>query len=228
MLSLRPQWCEKIFNGEKTIVKDIGIVKPVLRKDGNNTTKTGEKNENVKKILMSIKPHWAEKIFTNIKIIEVRKTAPKIDTPFEVLVYETKGKTKYWSQPLPIPYTEGSGKVIGSFVCDRIDKYTFSNYEARYRINDVDIAKTCLTHPELIAYGKGKPIYGWHITEPKLFDKPRDITEFALYGRCAEDCDEYDICARDSEDGRMSCKYFKRTFLERPPQSYCFVETDEK
>ena len=40
--------------------------------------------------------------------------------------------------------------------------------------------------------------------------------------------DKYDICARDSEDGRMSCKYFKRTFLKRPTQSYCFVETDEK
>lgn len=181
-----------------------------------------------KKILMSIKPHWTEKIFTNIKIIEMRKTAPKIDTPFEVLVYQTKhkGGKAIVSEVLNSVY--GGGKVIGSFVCDRIDEYTFSDYEARYRINDVDIAKTCLNHPELIAYGKGKPLYGWHITEPKLFDKPRDIAEFALYGKCAEDCDEYDICARDSEDGRMSCKYFKRTFLERPPQSYCFVETDEK
>lgn len=51
LMSIHPKWCEKIFNGEKTIVKDIGIVKPVLRKDGNNTTKTGEKNENVKKNL---------------------------------------------------------------------------------------------------------------------------------------------------------------------------------
>lgn len=181
-----------------------------------------------KAVLMSIKPKWAEKIFEGKKTIEIRRTRPSIPTPFTVYVYETKAQFVKSVRGACTTYGYGRGKVIGSFVCDRIYKYTFSNYEARYRINDVDIAKTCLNHPELIAYGKEKPLYGWHITEPKLFEKPRDITEFALYGKCAEDCDEYDICARDSEDGRMSCKYFKRTFLKRPPQSYCFVETDEK
>ena len=182
----------------------------------------------MKAVMLSLRPQWCEKIFNGSKSIEVRKSRPSIDTPFKVYVYQTKhkGGKAIVSEVLNSVY--GGGKVIGSFVCDRIDEYTFSDYEARYRINDVDIAKTCLNHPELIAYGKGKPLYGWHITEPKLFDKPRDIAKFALYGKCAEDCDEYDICARDSEDGRMSCKYFKRTFLERPPQSYCFVETDEK
>ena len=188
--------------------------------------------------MLSLRPQWCEKIFNGSKTIEVRKTRPLIDMPFKVYVYQTKikFKVKNWQENFQsIVFTpnggveDGNGKVIGSFVCDRIDEYTFSDYEARYRINDVDIAKTCLNHPELIAYGKGKPLYGWHITEPKLFDKPRDITEFALYGRCAEDCDEYDFCARDSEDGRMSCKYFKRTFLKRPPQSWVYCETiDEK
>lgn len=182
----------------------------------------------MKAVMLSLRPQWCEKIFNGSKSIEVRKSRPSIPTPFKVYVYQTKhnGGKAIVSEVLDSIYS--GGKVIGSLVCDRIDEYTFSDYEARYRINDVDIAKTCLNHPELIAYGKGKPLYGWHITEPKLFDKPRDIAEFALYGKCAEDCDEYDICARDSEDGRMSCKYFKRTFLERPPQSYCFVETDEK
>lgn len=182
----------------------------------------------MKAVMLSLRPQWCEKIFNGSKSIEVRKSRPSIPTPFKVYVYQTKhkGGKAIVSEVLNSVY--GGGKVIGSFVCDRIDEYTFSDYEARYRINDVDIAKTCLNHPELIAYGKGKPLYGWHITEPKLFDKPRDIAEFALYGKCAEDCDEYDICARDSEDGRMSCKYFKRTFLKRPPQSYCFVETDER
>ena len=182
----------------------------------------------MKEILMSIRPQWCEKIFNGSKSIEVRKSRPSIPTPFMVYVYQTKHKGGKAIVSEVFNSVYGGGKVIGEFVCDRVEEYTFSGYNARYRINDVDLAKTCLNHPELIAYGKSKYLYGWHITEPLLFDKPRDITEFALYGKCAEDCDEYDFCARDNEDGRMSCKYFKRTFLKRPPQSYCFVETDER
>ena len=170
----------------------------------------------MKAVMLSLRPQWCEKIFNGSKSIEVRKSRPSIPTPFKVYVYQTKhnGGKAIVSEVLNSVY--GGGKVIGSFVCDRIDEYTFSNYEARYRINDVDLAKTCLNHPELIAYGKSKYLYGWHITEPLLFDKPRDITEFVLYGKCAEDCKD-----------RMTCKYFKRTFLKRPPMSWYYIEADE-
>ena len=167
----------------------------------------------MKAVMLSLRPQWAEKIFNGEKTIEVRKSRPSIPTPFKVYVYMTKHK---WIFKL-LPFLKNRfAKVIGKFVCDRIDEYTFSNYEARYRINDVDLAKTCLNHPELIAYGKSKYLYGWHITEPLLFDKPRDITEFVLYGKCAEDCKD-----------RMTCKYFKRTFLKRPPMSWYYIEADE-
>ena len=182
----------------------------------------------MKAVMLSLRPQWCEKIFNGSKTIEVRKNRPSISTPFKVYVYQTKhkGGKAIVSEVLNSVY--GGGKVIGSFVCDRIDEYTFSGCVARYRISDVDLIKTCLNHPELIAYGKGKTFYGWHITETKLFEKPRDITEFALYGKCAAECSEYDFCARDDEDDRMRNKCFKRTFLKCPPQSYCFVETDEK
>ena len=65
-------------------------------------------------------------------------------------------------------------------------------------------------------------------TEPKLFDKPKDITEFALYGKCADECSEYDFCARDNEDDRVRNGCFKSTFLKRPPQSWCYIEEDEE
>lgn len=191
----------------------------------------------MKAVMLSLRPQWCEKIFNGSKSIEVRKSRPSIDTPFTVYVYQTKhkGGKAIVSEVLNSVY--GGGKVIGSFVCDRI-----TCYQAYYGKNGekhltnlfgCEVKNTCLTEHEMFDYivGKGKKEgtgWLWHITEPKLFDKPRDITEFALYGKCAEDCDEYDFCARDSEDGRMSCKYFKRTFLKRPPQSYCYVEADEK
>ena len=130
----------------------------------------------MKSVLVSIQPQWCEKIFNGSKTIEVRKSRPSIPTPFKVYVYETKGKTKYWSQPMPIPYTEGRGKVIGSFVCDKIDEYEAN--ERGWYIYPQD--ETCLWCDEIAHYGKGKPLYGWHITEPKLFDKPRELSEFGI------------------------------------------------
>lgn len=193
----------------------------------------------MKAVLMSIHPKWCEKIFNGSKSIEVRKSHPSIPTPFKVYVYETKGRKFNHKENkdlqqlfLRMGLEQAQGHVIGSFVCDRIVDIQSNgddcgNYWHEWD-DDCDIEAMCLSYEELETY-LGKSVgYGWHITEPQLFEKPRDITEFALYGKCAEDCDEYDFCARDSEDGRMSCKYFKRTFLKRPPQSYCFVETDER
>ena len=181
----------------------------------------------MKAVLMSIRPQWCEKIFNGSKSIEVRKSRPSIPTPFTVYVYQTKHKGGNATVREVLNSVYGGGKVIGSFVCDRIREIIPLGLRG-FKLGAEWLKEMCLSKEQLDEYGGLKTLYSWHITEPKLFDKPRDITEFALYGRCAEDCDEYDICARDSEDGRMSCKYFKRTFLERPPQSYCFVETDEK
>lgn len=179
----------------------------------------------MKAVLISIQPTWCMKIFNEEKTIEVRKSHPSIPTPFKVYVYETKARFVKSVRGACTTQGYGRGKVIGSFVCDRIDTYTFSGCNARYRINDVDLAKICLNHPELIAYGKGKTLYGWHITEQKLFDKPRDITEFAIYARCAQECSEYDICMKyDSEETRVECPDFAKVPLKRAPQSWCYVE----
>lgn len=181
----------------------------------------------MKAVMLSLRPQWCEKIFNGSKSIEVRKSRPSIPTPFTVYVYQTKhkGGKAIVSEVLDSVYS--GGKVIGSFVCDRIREIIPLGLRG-FKLGAEWLKEMCLSKEQLDEYGGLKTLYSWHITEPKLFDKPRDITEFALYGRCAEDCDEYDFCARDSEDGRMSCKYFKRTFLKRPPQSYCYVEPDEK
>ena len=190
----------------------------------------------MKAVMLSLRPQWCEKIFNGSKSIEVRKSRPSLDMPFRVYVYQTKhkGGKAIVSEVLNSVY--GGGKVIGEFVCNRITccqaYYGESGEKHLTNLFGNEVKRTCLTEREMFDYivGKGKKEgtgWLWHITEPKLFDKPRDITEFAIYGRCAEDCDEYDICARDSEDGRMSCKFFKRTFLKRPPMSWYYIEADE-
>ena len=184
----------------------------------------------MKKILLSVHPEYCKLIFSGIKTIEVRRTCPKLEPPFEVYVYQTKfkvgrGKINDILNDMR-NFVYGGSKVIGSFVCDRVEEYTFSGYNARYRINDVDLMKTCLNFPELIAYGKGKILYGWHITEPKLFDKPKEFYE--LYAPCKknkqtadESCKGCVYAYKGTTTGEIYCD----NALIRPPQSFCYVES---
>ena len=45
-----------------------------------------------KAVLISIRPEWCDKIASGRKTIEVRKTKPKLDTPFKCYIYMTKQK----------------------------------------------------------------------------------------------------------------------------------------
>ena len=86
----------------------------------------------MKSVLISIQPKWCELIAQGKKTVEVRKTKPKLETPFKVYIYETKGKLRWCNKchdtdcERPIPNCachEGWGKVIGEFVCDFITNY---------------------------------------------------------------------------------------------------------
>lgn len=154
------------------------------------------------KILMSIKPQWCSKIFNGEKTVEVRRTRPKLEPPFEVFVYQTKirFKVRDWQENFQsIIFTpnggaeDGNGKVIGSFVCDKVYKIVPDGeyYSNGYDIDDDMLSETCLGRGYLTGYGLGYTIYGWYITSPKLFDKPRELSEFGI---------------------------------ARPPQSWCYVE----
>lgn len=188
----------------------------------------------MKCVLLAIQPKWCEKIFNGEKTIEVRKSRPKIDTPFKCYIYQTKKNAglKHFDQDSnklnDFLILRKCGKVIGEFICDKVDAYTFSNYEAQYRINDVDLIKTCLNFPELIAYGKGKILYGWHISDLKIYDKPKEIADF--YKPCPfnEDCDilcphaegEYHGDGISGDVEIIGCL----NRITRPPQSWCYIE----
>lgn len=198
----------------------------------------------MKAVLMSIHPKYCELIFNREKTIEVRRSCPKLETPFEVLVYATKrGRPLVWGTPYVgfeerLTQTYGysfadaerlfegvyNGKVIGSFVCDKVVKFS-TEWISGVSRSPLYIQGTYITGEQIFNYSKGRPLYGWHIIEPKLFDEPRDITEFAVYARCAQECSEYDICMKyDSEETRMECPDFKKVPLKRAPQSWMYVE----
>lgn len=179
----------------------------------------------MKSVLISIKPKWCELIANGKKTIEVRKTRPKYDMPFKCYVYCTKGfkpNTKYgyklWA---------GCGKVIGEFVCDNIDTYdddtifTF-RYEDYARWNDFDLNRACIHPEDFQNYSNGKWLYGWHISNLVIYDKPKGLSEFWNADKCPyvseNGCNYKFHCFRAGETKRCGQQ------IERPPQSWCYAE----
>lgn len=178
----------------------------------------------MKAVLRSAKPYWFYLICEDIKKIEVGKDMPKAtDWNRIVELYCSKDMRSFNRIPKVYQdkYKPFLGKVGARFVCNMVDEYTFSNLEAEYRINDIDIAKTCLNHPELIGYGKGKPLYGWHISELKIYDKPKSIKEFRKPCPYLDlPCSYFPSCDSDENDNLIQCF----NTVSRPPQSWCYVE----
>ena len=181
--------------------------------------------------MLSIRPKWCEKIANGEKTIEVRKTKPKLETPFKCYIYCTLPKyphEDFIAADYPMPQFYGGGKVVGEFTCDRIfpinvfDNGSIQNWLFEH------MERSCLAYEELTDYiGNGKTGHGWHISDLKIYDAPKDLNEFwlppELYcekERCGG-C-PYDQVADVNGEYSFDCEW-KRP-LTRPPQSWCYVE----
>jgi hypothetical protein len=203
----------------------------------------------MKSVLISIKPKWCELIASGKKTVEVRKTKPKLETPFKVYIYATEPRYK---KDLGLCLDDGkvgliykwnyeyarihkipilSGKVIGEFVCDRIDGFNVP-YPAYFHECDSRTRKilqsACLTPMDIHRYNGVHATYGWHISDLIIYDQPRGVTGFYHY--CGDDpkCDGCELlyysnteCGKEEFccSNMYGCKH-----LERPPQSWCYVE----
>lgn len=180
-----------------------------------------------KAVMISIKPQWCKLITQGKKTVEVRKTRPKIKTPFKCYIYETKGLYRGSGGCL----FQGSGKVIGEFVCDYIEEYL----SVQSKIKDcveykISLQKLCedihLSIHEFCSYGNGKPLYGWHISDLVSYNKPISLNGFSAEGDC--NANEKD-CKKCSYNGVVQCLYLEKYThpIVRPPQSWCYVEAKE-
>lgn len=203
----------------------------------------------MKSILMSIKPEWCELIASGKKTIEVRKTAPK-ETPFKCYIYmtATKERCRFWEyitayQNNKGDILNGSQKVIGEFVCDSVTciQAYYGNSGEKHLTNlfGIDIKNTCLSLHEIFDYiiGDKKDGTGWlyHITDLKIYDKPKELREFCTWrfgkndgcetcfnkkwweGDTADENIAKRICAPCQKDN------FRKQ-ITRPPQSWMYVE----
>ena len=176
-----------------------------------------------KAVMISIRPKWCEKIASGEKTIEVRKTRPKLETPFKCYIYRTKGTVPHiindkWVQ------MEVGGTVIGEFTCDRIDRLTPANEP--YSIYDIDddyVLQTCLENGALWDYGHGAPLYGWHISNLRIYDTPNELIEFHTWKKCKS-------CSKSGYES-TACIYDENCMIPaaitKAPQSWCYVQEME-
>ena len=188
----------------------------------------------MKSVLMSIQPYWvfliiARKMGWNIdkeKTIEVRKNFPKDkDWNRNVEIYCSKDKKSFSKipkeyQPLMEKFL---GKVIGEFVCDRIDDFSRWEYDYFSLLRHINLfAGTNGDYKFLNYYLKGqKNGYGWHITDLKIYDTPKDLSKFKKAGWLSYDDWLYGLYPN------THCTYdalAKRFEISKPPQSWCYVE----
>lgn len=144
-----------------------------------------------KAVLISIRPKWCELIASGEKTIEVRKTRPKIETPFMCYIYCTKPSFEY-EDFIALEngrFIFGGGKVIGEFVCDNIQWNGGSSLivkedrEEATRgscVSREDLFKYLGIIPGTSVYDKKCEFYCWHISDLKIYDEPMELSEFGV------------------------------------------------
>lgn len=195
----------------------------------------------MKAVLISIRPKWVEKIVSGEKTLEVRKTRPKLETPFKCYIYCTNTRpflvwgdvfrgdwcteftrlSGYGRAEADSIWDVFNGHVAGEFVCDRID--TINPADESYGIYDADdnfVAQTRLVDGALWDYGKGVTLYGWHISKLEIYDTPKELIEFHTWKKCKS----YSKSGYES----TACIYDENCMvpaaITKAPQSWCYVE----
>lgn len=189
MISIRPEWTQKILNGEKTI----------------------EIRKTMPKCDLPVKVYI---YCTNNKKHTV--------APFRFVegwkYKEYNDNTSYANGCTANMGETINGKVVAEFTLNKITKHKKNfidcedNICYNFKVCDVKNAgfeTDCLSLIDfdnfIEGYGQGKTLYGWHIDDLKIYDKPKELSEFS----------------HTVEYGT----WFHIEPLTRPPQSWCYVES---
>ena len=200
-------------------------------------------------IMKSVSPRICEKVANGDCTILVSKTVPKFDLPFKGYICCTNAKPYLYREANP-PFElfldsdlyEGngyddrlfSGKVVGEFICDKIIEWQYDRGHQYYVEYPDDCTSyfpylkchseaTGLKCSEIEKLGKGKPLYGLHISDLKIYDKPKELSEFerpcTYKGICYS-------CERFRPNGiPLPAPYgFCETKITHVPSNWCYVE----
>ena len=130
-----------------------------------------------------------------------------------------------------VDWNIGNNKVIGEFICDKIEEFSVGSL----RSDDIENL-ACLSYSEMINYFykpeelDGKTVkhgYAWHISNLKIYDKPKELSEF--YRPCSYSGICYS-CNRFRPNGTSNDKPndFCDSTITRASQSWQYVQELEE
>lgn len=156
LISIRPQWCELIASGRKTI--EVRKTRPKL-------------DPPFKCYVYCTR---AKEHFVHGGVVEslddlYRMPSGEIKYGYSgelMCCHEPYGKDNFLNK-----------KVIGEFVCDNIT--TFNSYEIACGISETAFEElpraACLSRQELLRYCGDKLVHAWHISDLVIYDKPKEL-----------------------------------------------------
>ena len=213
----------------------------------------------MKAVMKAISPKRCELIANGKATVELSKVKPNIEVPFRCYIYCTMRKAKRPGEILEIrtPYAKihrGNGMVIGEFVCDNVSVIFDTNGNPKNYMTDIlpiVLKKTASSYDWFGAYVGNRAdknsIYGWNITDIKIYEEPKSLFEFHKHGapdmaslaeELCEYCSDTDngrhshyMCPSGyvSCEGRFCCKAYEQYLDDNfsivcPPKSYIYVE----
>ena len=199
LISIRPEWCEKIASGEKTV--EVRKTRPEIEppfKCYIYCTKGKEK-------LWVLR--GSERAFTREKIAAICQAKDVGGA------YQGNGKV--------------IGEFVCDNVAKILNFLTHFGVEGRPESELNTIARaSCLDYMDMLGYfGTEKDGYSWHISDLVIYEFPMELGMFAKPDKCPynlnSECAYPRHCYRAGQTKRCG------DYLERPPQSWCCVEGGE-
>jgi predicted transcriptional regulator len=208
LLSIRPKWCKKIANLQKTV--------------------------EIRKTAPNLEVPFKCYIYCTKapkKLITIFRDG---EESYDGEIYHGNTKFITWDGiGVPDDIDSAMQMVIGEFTCDKIDKLVHVGTMMDINILTLDgwykpagelLQAACLTEAAAKKYLQGRNGYGWHISDLKIYNQPKDII---CFHRAVE---ENELWCKKCAIGKKKdvhcafCYGLDGLRLRRPPQSWCYVE----
>ena len=222
LLSIKPQYCEPIASGKKTI--EVRKTRPKLQPlfkcyiyctQGDKLWVTTER----------------ERFFCNGKVASI------INAKDVGGCYLGNSKV----------IGEFVCDFVNEYTAEFVDDYCYEDIRQVFRESDGDSGEVIITSNEddnpsncylctasCLSFGEikkyigvnfyEKPFYGWHISDLKIYETPKELGEFWKAGKCPyaseNGCTYEYYCFRAGQTNRCG------ETLTCPPQSWCYVENE--
>ena len=182
LISIRPQWCELISSGKKTI--EVRKTRPEIETP-------------FKCYIYCTKEHTADDRLW----IFGKKARKQFGTSVNIAhlcgAKDVGGAYK------------GNGKVIGEFVCDEIiDGRAGPQHWIYICENSMLSCQQIYSYCGEDADGNTKYCWGWHISDLVIYDEPKKLQEFYGYcnGYCGSYCKWYSQCSISEYSCALNCR----------------------